>query len=93
MALPEFNELGDLPEGHYVVSLEEVIARFGSGSDQRKAVTDHLLKIRQLAAATSWFLVAMYRTWESRMMLTCPGDAERISFRRLPGGSFCTVRP
>lgn len=35
MALPEFNEFGDLPEGRHSATLDEVIARFGSGTAQR----------------------------------------------------------
>ena len=52
MPLPEFNEFGDLPEGNYAASLDEVIARFGSGTAQRTAVTDRLRRIYQLASAT-----------------------------------------
>ena len=32
MPLPAFNEFGDLPEGNYRASLDELVARFGSGS-------------------------------------------------------------
>ncbi|MBI3822309.1 MAG: hypothetical protein HY289_06475 [Planctomycetes bacterium] len=53
MPLPDFNEFGDLPEGSYPATLAEVIARFGSGTPQRKAVTDRLQRIHQLAAATN----------------------------------------
>jgi len=52
MPLPAFNEFGDLPEGNHSASLAEVAARFGSGTSQRKAVTDRLRRIYQLAAAT-----------------------------------------
>jgi hypothetical protein len=52
MPLPEFNEFGDLPEGLHRASLEEVVARFGSGSPQRQAVTDRLRRVYRLAAAT-----------------------------------------
>ena len=52
MPLPEFNEFGDLPEGNHPASLAEVVARFGSGTAQRAAVTDHLRRIYQLATAT-----------------------------------------
>jgi hypothetical protein len=52
MALPEFNEFGDLPEGNHPASLAQVVARFGSGSAQRKAVTERLQRIYQLAVAT-----------------------------------------
>src|SRR5438045_63877 len=52
MPLPEFNEFGDLPEGNHPASLAEVVARFGSGTAQRAAVTDRLQRIYQLAVAT-----------------------------------------
>ncbi len=52
MPLPEFNEFGDLPEGMHPASLAEVVARFGSGTDQRTTVTGRLRRIYQLAAAT-----------------------------------------
>ncbi len=52
MPLPDFNEFGDLPEGIYPASLAEVIARFGSGTAQRIAVTDRLQRIYQLAVTT-----------------------------------------
>lgn len=52
MPLPQFNESGDLPEGHYLATLAEVIARFGSGTIQRKVVTSRLRKIHQMAVAT-----------------------------------------
>jgi hypothetical protein len=52
MPLPEFNEFGDLPEGKHPASLAEVVARFGSWTSQRVAVTDRLQRIYQLAEAT-----------------------------------------
>lgn len=52
MPLPEFNEFGDLPEGSHPASLAEVVARFGSGTAQRAAVTDRLHRIYRLAVAT-----------------------------------------
>lgn len=52
MALPEFNEFGDLPEGLYRATFAEVVARFGSGTAQRVDVTNRLRRIYQLAAAT-----------------------------------------
>jgi len=54
MPLPEFNELGDLPEGNHVASLDEVAARFGSGSAQRQAVTDRLRRVYRLVLATGY---------------------------------------
>jgi hypothetical protein len=52
MALPEFNEFGDLPAGRHAAALSEVIARFGAGTPQRMAVTDRLHRIYALAVAT-----------------------------------------
>jgi hypothetical protein len=52
MPLPSFNELGDLPEGRQVAPLDEVLARFGSGTAQRPDVTDRLRRIFSLAVAT-----------------------------------------
>ena len=52
MPLPEFNEFGDLPEGVYRASFSEVIARFGTGSAQREAVTARLGRIHDLAVET-----------------------------------------
>src|SRR6266480_477982 len=52
MALPEFTHGGDLPEGVHEASLEEVMARFGSGSEQRRSVTATLLQVHRLAQST-----------------------------------------
>jgi hypothetical protein len=52
MAIPQFNEFGDLPEGRHSASFDEIVARFGSGSAQREAVTDRLKRIYRLAMAT-----------------------------------------
>ena len=52
MPLPDFNEFGDLPQGRHVAALDEVLARFGSGTPRRQAVTDRLRRIYSLAAAT-----------------------------------------
>ena len=48
MPLPDFNEFGDLPEGRHLASLDEVLARFGSGTSQRQGVTDRLRRIYSL---------------------------------------------
>jgi hypothetical protein len=45
MSLPGFNEFGDLSEGNHPASLDEVVARFGSGSAQRRAITDRLRRV------------------------------------------------
>lgn len=52
MSLPDFNETGELPEGVHVVSLGEVVARFGGGGAQRRAVSRRLERIFELAKAT-----------------------------------------
>src|SRR5262245_37116608 len=52
MALPAFNEEGDLPPGVHCATLPEVLARFGQGSVQRRAVADRLKRIYQLVDST-----------------------------------------
>ena len=52
MPLPAFNETGDLPTGVHAASLAEVVARFGSGSHQRKRVVQRLERIHQIASQT-----------------------------------------
>ena len=52
MALPAFNEAGDLPPGVHGATLSEVLERFGQGSVQRCAVADRLNRLYQLAAST-----------------------------------------
>ena len=52
MALPAFNEDGDLPAGVHGATLSEVLERFGQGSIQRCAVADRLNRLYQLAAST-----------------------------------------
>jgi hypothetical protein len=52
MPLPEFNEFGDLPEGKHAASFAEVLTRFGGGTAQRKAVTQRLQRIHDLALGT-----------------------------------------
>ena len=53
MALPAFNEEGDLPPGVHGATLSEVLERFGQGSVQRCAVADRLNRLYQLAAVTA----------------------------------------
>jgi predicted nucleotidyltransferase len=50
--LPALNEDGDLPPGVHGATLSEVLARFGQGSVQRRAVADRLARLYQLAAST-----------------------------------------
>lgn len=52
MLLPPFNEFGDLPEGVHAATLQDVTARFGTGSEQRIHVTDRLRRIYNLAVGT-----------------------------------------
>jgi hypothetical protein len=52
MPLPEFNEVGDLPEGIHPASLAEVVVHFSQGSAQRATVTARLRRIYDLAVAT-----------------------------------------
>ncbi len=53
MALPEFNQFGDLPEGVHAASLTEVVARFGTGTAQRVNATARLQRIYDLAVGTA----------------------------------------
>jgi hypothetical protein len=52
VALPDFNEEGDLPPGVHRAKLSEVLERFGQGTVQRRAVADRLSRIYQLVAGT-----------------------------------------
>ncbi len=52
MALPKFNNKGELPEGVYQATIEEVISRFGTGTPQREDVTTRLQRIYQLSKST-----------------------------------------
>jgi hypothetical protein len=54
MALPGYNETGDLPEGVHLATLQEVVERFGGGAKQRRAVTNRLETIHRLAIATGF---------------------------------------
>lgn len=53
MPLPNLNHEGELPEGIHSATIDEVIAQFGSGTEQRTIVTERLKRIYQLAKATS----------------------------------------
>jgi hypothetical protein len=52
VALPAFNQEADLPPGVHRATLAEVLARFGHGSVQRRAVADRLDRLYQLVAST-----------------------------------------
>jgi hypothetical protein len=52
MALPGFNEEGDLPCGVYRATLPEVLERVGQGTVQRRAVADRLKRVYELVSST-----------------------------------------
>jgi hypothetical protein len=52
MALPAFDEEGDLPPGVYRATLAEVLERFGQGSARRCAMSDRLSRLYQLVVST-----------------------------------------
>jgi hypothetical protein len=52
LALPVFNEEGELPPGVHSATLSEVLEHFGQGSIQRRAVADRLSRLYHLAAST-----------------------------------------
>jgi hypothetical protein len=52
LPLPELNRFGDLPPGVHLAQLEEVLRRFGSGSNRRTLLGARLQRIWTLAAAT-----------------------------------------
>lgn len=52
MALGQFDNNGDLPEGVHRATLDEILARFGHGTPQREAVTGRLLRIYELVLRT-----------------------------------------
>ncbi len=52
MPLPNLNHEGELPEGIHQATIDEVIAQFGSGTEQRIIVTERLKRIYQLTKET-----------------------------------------
>ncbi len=52
MALPGFNNQGDLLEGMHIATLAEVLERFGQGSEERRVATAALQRIYRLAVGT-----------------------------------------
>lgn len=52
MALPDFNDQGDLPEGLHEATLADVLVRFGPGSEARQGATVVLKQIHELVTAT-----------------------------------------
>lgn len=47
--LPPFNDDGNLPPGIHLGSIDEIIMRFGSGSEEREAEMSELLEFIQTA--------------------------------------------
>lgn len=45
MSLPPFGPSGDLPEGLYQASVDEFLARFGSGTPQRERIATRLQQV------------------------------------------------
>jgi hypothetical protein len=54
MALPPFNEDGDLPPGIHRATLTEVLMHFGQGSVQRRAVANRLSRIYEHVESTGY---------------------------------------
>ena len=52
MPLPNLNHEGELPEGIHPAMIDEVVAQFGSGTEQRMIATERLKCIYQLAKET-----------------------------------------
>ena len=50
VAIPSFNDDGDLPVGVYRLTLRETLQHFGIGSAQRQAVARRLEQICRVAA-------------------------------------------
>ncbi len=62
MALPAFNEEGDLPPGVHPARLQEVLERFGLGSVQRRAVAERLSRLYQLVASARFVIFGSFVT-------------------------------
>ena len=63
MALPNFNEYGQLPAGLHEASLGEVLSRFGQDSETRKGQADLLQQI--VEAAVSYSTMKRVLVWGS----------------------------
>jgi hypothetical protein len=84
MALPEFNDEGDLPPGVYRATLREVLERFGQGSVQRCAVADRLNRLHRLAVSTGQ--LARFVVFGS--FVTAKADPEDVDIILLMEDSF-----
>ena len=52
MAIPELDDNGDLPEGAYQATLDELLERFGGGGVGRQEVARRLARLWELAIST-----------------------------------------
>ena len=87
--IPEFNNLGDLPQGIHHATLEEIQNHFGSGSSRRMMLAKRLERILELAQSTSKLKRVLI--WGSFVTAKAePGDVEPGEYRgrrRFTGGS------
>ena len=85
MAIPAFNNNGDLPIGVHPATLEAVVERFGHGTPQREDVTSTLVRVYGIAARTGklkrFVLFGSYVTTKS-----APNDIDIILIMR---DDFC----
>jgi hypothetical protein len=56
MPLAKFNEVGDLPQGVHLATLNELLQRFGSRSVQRKILAMRVERMHKIAMATGSLL-------------------------------------
>ena len=52
MPFPQFTKTGDLPPGNHSASLQETLARFGSGTSKRSVLALRLDRVYRLATET-----------------------------------------
>ena len=84
MALPVFNEEGDLPPGVYRATLAEILERFGQGSTQRCEVSDRLNRLYQLVTSTGQ--LALHRIFGS--FVTAKNDPNDVDVVLLMEDTF-----
>lgn len=80
MPLPPFENAGDLPEGLHRASLQEVLARFGAGTAQRRDVAARLLRVYESARATNG--LARFIIFGSFVTSKPDPNADRLSLLR-----------
>ena len=79
---PEFDDRGDLPEGIYQATLDEVLQHFGTGSVQRRLVAQRLEHVYNLAEGTG--RVARFIVFGS--FVTAKADPGDVDVFMLMGG-------